>query len=146
VWSSKRKQLHAHDPDPWDARTIEWTVASPTPEYNFAEIPMIHSRDDFWHQKYVEDEEGRLVRVPEDQIPRQPEPDHVHLPSPSYFPLVTALGLPIIMYGLMYNWIVAVLGLLVSLTGVYCWVLEPSTEPEHPGPTHGELEPAEVPA
>jgi heme/copper-type cytochrome/quinol oxidase subunit 1 len=43
--------------DPWDGRTLEWTIPSPPPEYNFAEVPEVHSRDDFWHQKYTEDEE-----------------------------------------------------------------------------------------
>src|SRR5439155_9221918 len=47
--------------DPWDARTIEWTTPSPPPEYNFAEIPLVTSRDDLWHRKYAEDEQGRPV-------------------------------------------------------------------------------------
>ena len=50
--------------DPWDARTLEWTIPTPPPEYNFAEIPIVHARDDFWHRKYTEDENGRLVRIP----------------------------------------------------------------------------------
>jgi cytochrome c oxidase subunit I len=50
--------------DPWDARTLEWAIPSPPPEYNFAEIPVVHSVDDFWHQKYTEDDEGRLVKLP----------------------------------------------------------------------------------
>jgi cytochrome c oxidase subunit 1 len=50
--------------DPWDARTLEWAIPSPPPEYNFAEIPVVHSVDDFWHHKYTEDDEGRLVRLP----------------------------------------------------------------------------------
>jgi cytochrome c oxidase subunit 1 len=51
-------------PDPWDARTLEWTIPAPPPAYNFAEIPVVHARDDFWHRKYTEDENGRLVRIP----------------------------------------------------------------------------------
>ena len=27
--------------DPWDARTLEWSIASPPPEYNFKEIPVV---------------------------------------------------------------------------------------------------------
>src|SRR5438128_7742044 len=46
--------------DPWDARTIEWSIPSPTPHYNFLEIPIIKERDDWWHRKYTEDEEGHL--------------------------------------------------------------------------------------
>ena len=25
--------------DPWDGRSLEWSIPSPPPEYNFAEIP-----------------------------------------------------------------------------------------------------------
>jgi cytochrome o ubiquinol oxidase subunit 1 len=37
--------------DPWDGRTLEWSIASPPPEYNFAVIPTVHSRDAFWEMK-----------------------------------------------------------------------------------------------
>lgn len=37
--------------DPWDGRTLEWSTASPVPEYNFAVIPTVATRDAFWHQK-----------------------------------------------------------------------------------------------
>src|SRR5207253_4929278 len=50
--------------DPWDARTLEWTTPSPPPMYNFAEIPQVEARDDFWHHKYTEDETGHAVRLP----------------------------------------------------------------------------------
>ena len=37
--------------DPWDARTLEWSIPSPPPEYNFEQIPTVHGRDAFWAQK-----------------------------------------------------------------------------------------------
>lgn len=37
--------------DPWDGRTLEWSVASPPPEYNFAHIPKVSERDAFWAMK-----------------------------------------------------------------------------------------------
>jgi len=119
-------------PDPWDARTLEWSIASPPPEYNFAEIPRVTSRDEFWHRKYTEDDEGRLVRLPAGAAPAIEEPRddvHVHLPSPSYYPLILALGLPIMGYGAVYTtyWLVA-LGAIVFLFGLYGWAVEPDAE------------------
>ena len=45
-------------------RSLEWSIPSPPPAYNFAEIPVVEARDDWWHRKYTEDADGRLVRLP----------------------------------------------------------------------------------
>lgn len=37
--------------DTWNGRTLEWSVPSPAPEYNFAILPVVHSRDPFWFAK-----------------------------------------------------------------------------------------------
>jgi cytochrome o ubiquinol oxidase subunit 1 len=37
--------------DPWNGHTLEWSVPSPAPSYNFATLPIVHSRDAFWAQK-----------------------------------------------------------------------------------------------
>lgn len=46
----KRKQYRV-GPDPWNGRTLEWATHTPTPEYNFAVIPTVTSRDAFWEMK-----------------------------------------------------------------------------------------------
>jgi hypothetical protein len=145
--------------DPWDARTLEWTVSSyPPPEYNFEEVPQVEARDDLWHRKYTEDEDGRLVRLPSGGAdePAGDAPagavatleysgadggelvptggDHgdghgIHMPSPSYFPFVMTLGLPIIGYGVVFhNWYLGAFGVLVLLFGMYSWAIEPASE------------------
>ena len=37
--------------DPWNGRTLEWSVPSPVPVYNFTHIPTVTTRDEFWEQK-----------------------------------------------------------------------------------------------
>lgn len=37
--------------DPWNARTLEWSTPTPVPEYNFATIPAVTSRDAYWEMK-----------------------------------------------------------------------------------------------
>jgi cytochrome o ubiquinol oxidase subunit 1 len=37
--------------DPWDGRTLEWSIPSPAPFYNFAQIPVVSERDAFWAMK-----------------------------------------------------------------------------------------------
>jgi cytochrome c oxidase subunit 1 len=124
--------------DPWDARTLEWMTSSPPPEYNFAEIPVIEHRDEFWHRKYTEDDQGRLVALPESEryvVParRDPHESHnIHMPSPSYWPFVLALGLPIIGYGFVFKfWWLLAIGVVVTLYGLNAWTSEPASEEGH---------------
>lgn len=37
--------------DPWNGRTLEWSTVSPAPFYNYAVIPTITDRDQFWEDK-----------------------------------------------------------------------------------------------
>ena len=37
--------------DPWDGRTLEWSVPSPAPVYNFTHTPQVTTRDAFWETK-----------------------------------------------------------------------------------------------
>jgi cytochrome o ubiquinol oxidase subunit 1 len=39
--------------DPWDGRTLEWSTSSPAPFYNFAVIPQVTDRDQFWVTKHA---------------------------------------------------------------------------------------------
>jgi hypothetical protein len=48
------------------------------------------------------------------------------MPLPSYWPLVAAVGLPLIAYGILFQWALAAAGVVVLLVGIYGWALEPS--------------------
>jgi len=122
--------------DPWDARTLEWTIPSPPPPYNFAEIPQVHALDDFWHRKYAEDPQGMPIPVPVGAS-AQTDGGHgdghgdghgIHLPSPSYMPIIAAAGMPLIGLGLIYDAALVAVGAAVMVVGLYLWVLEPTTE------------------
>ena len=48
----KRKQNIDYNGDPWDARNLEWSTASPVPFYNFAVLPEVHDRNAWWDAKH----------------------------------------------------------------------------------------------
>jgi cytochrome c oxidase subunit 1 len=122
--------------DPWDARTIEWTIPSPTPVWNFSKAPIVKSLDDFWHAKYSEDDEGRAVRRDSaDQLLQELEEEglnpseNIELPNPSYYPIILASGLPFLGYAVIYYSIpLAIIGSLLLLIGGFGWGTEPLEE------------------
>ena len=142
--------------DPWDARTLEWSIPSPPPVYNFTSIPTVHSRDAFWEEKYGEDVHGAPVPVAggsesldvhgghdsqstgtAEHGAHQQEGHHgIHMPGLSYYPVVIALGLTLAGYGVVYHggltWAMAAVGAGIALVGTYAWSFEPVSEPESP--------------
>ncbi len=137
VFSSLRKGARAGK-DPWDGRTLEWTIPSPPPHYNFVEIPAIHSREPAWDMKYGHDSEGAMPierpDAPGAQLYNEAEEeDHpeIHMPSPSYWPIVVAAGFGIagalFIVGPWYSSI----GLVIAMIGLYSWAAEPVSKDEH---------------
>lgn len=56
---------------------------------------------------------------------------HIPLPWPSFYPMLAALGMPVMGYAVVYrSWLVGLLGMVVCLAGFYGWVLELSHEPD----------------
>ena len=60
----------------------------------------------------------------------------VHLPSPSYYPIIAAAAIFLAMYGVVYgrsagvNYVITGLGVLILIATLVAWGLEPPTEPE----------------
>ena len=115
------------DNDPWDARTLEWSIPSPPPEYNFATIPTVYDRDDWWATKRREVTRG----VPVGGGSTYGEESHnIHLPQPSYWPVVASIGMLVFGFGLIYNVAVIVIGVAITMIAVYAWSFEPVNDPE----------------
>jgi len=137
VWKSKKEApgLPAPGPDPWDARSLEWMVPSPAPEHNFDVQPEVSGLDEWWHRKYGYDDDGNVVRIATiEEAAQKGDATNVHLPSPSFWPIVVAAGLPLIGYGLIFNFWLIVPGALATAGGLYAWALEPADDPDakHP--------------
>jgi cytochrome c oxidase subunit 1 len=144
IWNVVRalRRGEASGTDPWDGRTLEWSTDSPPKPHNFDEIPVVRSVDDFWHHKYAEGEDGRLVPAVAGASNGESRGEHgseapehveheahaIHMPSPSYWPVVAALGFPILCYGLLYSSLLAIDGALVLLFGLFGWANEPPAE------------------
>jgi cytochrome c oxidase subunit I len=91
--------------DPWDARTLEWAIASPAPEYNFAQTPLVRGLDAWWLEKRAGNKE---------MIAAEPL-DDIHMPDSSILPLVLSLGLFIAALAAIYSsWIIAIGGLVIT--------------------------------
>jgi cytochrome c oxidase subunit 1 len=136
-WINSRRRGAPAPNDPWDARTLEWSIPSPPPEYNFGEVPTVHSLDDFWHQKYDEDDLGRVTRRPDadihiaELIEKHLHPEHrPHLPSPSAFPPLAGLSALGFAFGLLYHATPVGLGLIaLGVVGLLASFLSWSREP-----------------
>ena len=102
--------------DPWDARTLEWAVTSPPPEYNFAKLPQVRTLDEFWYSKY-------------EQKDFKPEaPGEVVLPNPTHWPIAVGLGLAMFGGGFLFTpnvvgpiTILTIVGVVTTLASVYGW-------------------------
>jgi len=126
--------------DPWeDGRTLEWTIASPPPEYNFKQIPLVRGLDAFWKEKMA----GNKEMTPAEPV------GSIHMPSPTILPFIMSVGLFIAGLGFMFtsddfgnsfmnflfgNYIVTGIGLAItfgsmlvrSLYDDHGWHIEPS--------------------
>ena len=103
--------------DPWDAWSLEWATTSPPPPHNFDSLPPVKSRRPLWDLKYPDHADHPL----DPQTPHHQEP--IHLPPPSYWPIMMALGLTVALGGLIYANATWHLGLAATFTGLVMFVV-----------------------
>ncbi len=60
-----RKSGEVAPNDAWGAGTLEWSIPSPPPDYNFAEIPVVTSRYPLWDLKHPERTAGIAHSAPD---------------------------------------------------------------------------------
>jgi cytochrome c oxidase subunit 1 len=96
--------------DPWDGRSLEWSIPSPAPEYNFKQTPLVRGLDAFWKEKMA----GNKEMTPAEPI------GSIHMPSPSILPLVFSIGFFIAGFGFMYhNYVVVAVGGIIMLGSMF---------------------------
>jgi cytochrome aa3-600 menaquinol oxidase subunit 1 len=83
--------------DPWDGRTLEWSIPSPAPHYNFAVIPHVKGPDVWWTMKQERKKEARVQVDPAEIKP-------IHMPKNSGLPFIMSLFFFIAGFGLTFNW------------------------------------------
>lgn len=108
VWQitySLRKGERDTTGDPWNARTLEWSIPSPPPVYNFAVIPKADEQDAWWRAK----ERG----AKSSDLPDRSQLEPIHMPKNSGIPFIMSVFWFIAGFGFTFGWTwIAVVGLV----------------------------------
>lgn len=99
-----RKKNRDMTGDPWGGRTLEWSVPSPAPYYNFAIEPIVTKRDEFWYRKQNATTQSELFKP-------------FYLPKNTPFGLIIAFAAFIVCFAIIWHiWWLAIVG-FISLIG-----------------------------
>lgn len=81
--------------DAWygEGRTLEWSISSPAPEYNFSQTPLVKGVDTFWLEK----REGNKNVTPAEPL------GEIHMPNNSILPFIMSVGAFIAGFGFIYS-------------------------------------------
>jgi cytochrome c oxidase subunit 1 len=111
--------------DPWHGATLEWSIPSPPQEFNFPKLPQVASSTPQWD----------AWRAAGGKIP-EPQPvsgDDIHMPNPSYWPVMAAIGVFLVLGSLMFirefpgKWyFLTLFGVVWLFVSVYKWAFEPA--------------------
>ncbi|SFF25020.1 cytochrome aa3-600 menaquinol oxidase subunit 1 [Paenibacillus algorifonticola] len=82
--------------DSWDGRTLEWSIPSPAPLYNFARVPVVDSEDAWWEEKQRLANGGK----PKPLAPLEP----IHMPKNSAIPFLISVSFFVMGFGFVWDW------------------------------------------
>lgn len=105
IWQRK-KHLDTTG-DPWDGRTLEWSVPSPAPFYNFAIIPTVSRIDEWWYQK-------------KDGVKRPSRDEYSDIQLPKNSGLGFAIGMLAFVFGGALIWHLWWLAAIAVVAILYC--------------------------
>jgi cytochrome c oxidase subunit I+III len=119
--------------NPWDAPTLEWSVPSPPPAYNFAVIPTVVSRHPLWDGRLNENgivsslERGMLLEQGKETVATSPldaSPDMImEMPEDTLAPVTLAFAISILFVGLLLKvWPLAIAGAAVGALAILVWL------------------------
>ena len=66
------------------------------------------------------------VQRSDDGVPPPGEP--VHLPGPSYLPVITAFGIALALCGVLLGWVFVAIGAVIALIAIVRWIRETRTD------------------
>jgi cytochrome o ubiquinol oxidase subunit I len=103
--------------DPWDARSLEWAIASPPPAFNFAVLPVVTDEEPYWSAKQSDREQTHGA---------MPEPHYelIEMPRSSAVGITTAFFATVSGFALIWHiWWLVVLGLICAYATfvVFAW-------------------------
>ena len=99
--------------DPWNGRTLEWSIPSPPPFYNFAHLPLVSERDAFWHEK----RNGHKMAKPYEPI---------HMPRNTSTGVI--IGILSGLFGFAMIWHMELIA-IASLVAIAASIIRRSTDP-----------------
>ena len=121
-----RKRGEIAGANPWGAGTLEWTIPSPPPDYNFAVLPTVTSRYPLWEGDERDAESARI----NSQEGKTAADLHIVMPYPTIKPMIVAGAMVVMFCGLIFAKALIFVGAAVMIASLYSWLLSP-LEPEH---------------
>ncbi len=142
-WALSLRRGKPAPADPWGADSLEWSISSPPPEYNFAEIPVVSSRHPLWEGgappalPALDDTtvpiapsvrslalEGAMEKTSTITSGRDTRPsDVLEIPEQTVVPLAVAFGLFVFFVGLLIDAVVVgVIGVALAIVAVVRWL------------------------